>query len=86
MSGQAGIMRVVLLPTGVDLWRPSKDQKKSMQQELDHAIVEALLQAKIFPDRLTLQCEALYALLVVRPELRVEGAIALYERMHHERV
>ena len=51
-----------------------------MQQELDHAIVEAFRQAKILPDRLTLQREAWHALLVVRPELRVEGAIALYRQ------
>jgi predicted HTH domain antitoxin len=80
MSGQAGILRVVLLPTGVYLWRPSKYQEQSRQHELGHAIVEALLQAKIFPDRLTFQREAWHALLVLRPELRVEGAIALYRQ------
>jgi hypothetical protein len=48
MSGQAGMMRGVLVPTGVYLWRLSKYQEQSMQQELDHAIVEALLQARSF--------------------------------------
>ena len=50
-----------------------------MQQELDR-VAEALLQAKVFPDRLTLQRAALHALLMLRPELRVEGAIALYRQ------
>jgi predicted HTH domain antitoxin len=34
----------------------------------------------VFPDRLTLQHEAFRALLLLRPELRIEGAIALYRQ------
>jgi predicted HTH domain antitoxin len=48
-----------------------------MQQELER-VMEALLRANVFPDRLTLQHEAFRALLVLRPELRVEGVLALY--------
>ena len=47
-----------------------------MSQELEK-VMEALLQAHVFPDRLTLQHEAFRALLMLRPELRIEGAIAL---------
>ena len=50
-----------------------------MLQELDK-VMEALLQAHVFPDRLTLQHEAFRALLLLRPELRIEGAIALYRQ------
>jgi predicted HTH domain antitoxin len=50
-----------------------------MLQELEK-VMEALLQAKVFPDRLTLQHEAFRALLLLRPELRIEGAIALYRQ------
>jgi predicted HTH domain antitoxin len=42
--------------------------------------MEALLQARVFPDHLTLQHEAFRALLMLRPELRIEGAIALYRQ------
>jgi predicted HTH domain antitoxin len=49
-----------------------------MLQELEK-VMEALLQANMFPDRLTLQHEAFRALLLRRPELRIEGAIALYK-------
>jgi predicted HTH domain antitoxin len=34
----------------------------------------------VFPDRLTLQHGAFRALLVLQPELRIEGAIALYRQ------
>ena len=47
-----------------------------MSQELEK-VMEALLQAHVFPDHLTLQREAFRALLMLRPELRIEGAIAL---------
>jgi predicted HTH domain antitoxin len=50
-----------------------------MPQELEK-VMEALLQAHVFPDRLTLQHEAFRALLMLRPELRIEGAIALYRQ------
>jgi predicted HTH domain antitoxin len=50
-----------------------------MSQELEK-VMEALLQAHVFPDRLTLQHEAFRALLMLRPELRIEGAIALYRQ------
>jgi predicted HTH domain antitoxin len=50
-----------------------------MPQELEK-VIEALLQAHVFPDRLTLQHEAFRALLMLRPELRIEGAIALYRQ------
>ena len=50
-----------------------------MQQELDR-VAEALVEAQVFPDRLTLQRAAVHALLLLRPELRVEGAIALYRQ------
>jgi predicted HTH domain antitoxin len=53
-----------------------------MPQELEK-VMEALLQAHIFPDRLTLQYEAFRALLMLRPELRIEGAIALYRQGEH---
>jgi predicted HTH domain antitoxin len=50
-----------------------------MSQELEK-VMEALLQAHVFPDHLTLQREAFRALLMLRPELRIEGAIALYRQ------
>jgi predicted HTH domain antitoxin len=50
-----------------------------MPQELEK-VIEALLQAHVFPDRLTLQHEAFRALLMLRPELCIEGAIALYRQ------
>ena len=50
-----------------------------MPQELEK-VMEALLQAHVFPDHLTLQREAFRALLLLRPELRIEGAIALYRQ------
>ncbi len=50
-----------------------------MPQELEK-VMEALLQAHVFPDHLTLQREAFRALLMLRPELRIEGAIALYRQ------
>ncbi len=50
-----------------------------MSQELEK-VMEALLRAQVFPDRLTLQHEAFRALLMLRPELRIEGAIALYRQ------
>ena len=50
-----------------------------MQQELEK-VMEALLQTKIFPDRPTLEHEAFRALLLLRPELRIEGSIALYRK------
>lgn len=46
-----------------------------MQQEIEK-VMEALLQAHVFPDRLTLQHEAFRALLVLRPELRIGRVIA----------
>ncbi len=49
-----------------------------MPQELEK-IMQALLQAHVFPDQITLQREAFRALLL-RPELRIEGAIALYRQ------
>ena len=50
-----------------------------MLQELEK-VMEALLQAHVFPDYLTLQREAFRTLLMLRPELRIEGAIALYRQ------
>lgn len=50
-----------------------------MQQELKH-IIDALLKSKVFPNRTTLEHEAIRALLVLRPELRVEAAIARYRQ------
>jgi predicted HTH domain antitoxin len=50
-----------------------------MQPEVEK-LMEALLQAHVFPDRLTLQREAFHALLMLRPELRIEGAITLYRQ------
>jgi hypothetical protein len=50
-----------------------------MQQEVEK-VMEALLQAHVFPDRLTLQREAFRALLMLRPELRIEGAVILYRQ------
>ena len=50
-----------------------------MPRELEK-VMEALLQAHVFPDHLTLQREAFRALLLLRPELRIEGAIALYRQ------
>ena len=50
-----------------------------MSQELEK-VMEALLQAHVVPDHLTLQREAFRALLMLRPELRIEGAIALYRQ------
>jgi predicted HTH domain antitoxin len=43
-------------------------------------VMEALEQAGIFPDSLTLQREAFHALLIVRPELLIEGAVILYKQ------
>jgi len=57
----------------------SKKEQKTMPQELEK-VMEALLQAHVFPDRLTLQHEAFRALLMLRPALRIEGAIALYRQ------
>ena len=51
-----------------------------MPQELEK-VMEALLQAHVFPDRLTLQHEAFRALLLLRPELRIEGAEQIIERV-----
>ena len=50
-----------------------------MQQEVEK-FMEALLQAHVFPDRVTLQREAFHALLMLRPELRIEGAVILYRQ------
>ena len=50
-----------------------------MSQEVEK-VMEALLQAHVFPDRLTLQREAFHALLMLRPELRIEGAVLLYRQ------
>ncbi|MGH8072212.1 MAG: UPF0175 family protein [Candidatus Entotheonellia bacterium] len=50
-----------------------------MQQEVEK-VMEALLQAHVFPDRVTLQREAFHALLMLRPELRIEGAVILYRQ------
>jgi len=50
-----------------------------MQQEVEK-LMEALLQAHVFPDRLTLQREAFHALLMLRPALRLEGAVTLYRQ------
>jgi predicted HTH domain antitoxin len=57
----------------------SKKEQKTMPQELEK-VMEALLQAHVFPDHLTLQRAAFRALLLLRPELRIEGALALYKQ------
>jgi predicted HTH domain antitoxin len=64
---------------GSDQQADREKEENTMQQDLEK-VMEALLWAHVFPDRLTLQQEAFRALLVLRPELRIEGAIALYRQ------